>query len=67
MHFYQVDNLQAIIARLDEIKASEQQYSQALSHLCEAGKCAMQANTETAYNAFMDKCGAAIAKMNVEM
>lgn len=67
MHFYQVDNLHAVIARLGEIKASEQDYALALSQLCEAGESALKANTETAYNLFMDECGAVMAKMNREM
>lgn len=67
MNFYQVDNLHAIIARLGELKASETRYCLTLAHLCDAGECALRANTETAYNTFMDECGAVIAKMNVEM
>lgn len=67
MHFYQVDNLHAVIARLVEIKASENDYERLLSHLCEAGEYALKEHTETAYNTFMDECGVALTQMKIEM
>lgn len=67
MLFYQVDNLHAIIARLNEIKTLEKQYALTLSNLCDAGECALKENTEIAYNIFMDECGYAFSEMDIEM